>query len=141
MVTAMRIPVPLPIATIRSVTTESGPRMALSRAAAVGTTRCTLHLTVTNHNLRSRTRASEIPSTCTGENTYLELLGDNTPARTGHLDPSLEDRARGDHERDVDEGVNGVDERSTECAGVHVVSDTRDTYERYVSHTCDQMKT
>ena len=59
-------------------------------------------------------RALEIPSTCTGGNTYLEPLDDNAPAGTGHLDPSLEDRARGDHERDVDQGRNGVDERSTE---------------------------
>ena len=44
----------------------------------------------------------------------LQLLRDVARAGTGHLDPSLEDRARSDRERDVDQGVNGVDERSTE---------------------------
>ena len=68
--------------------------------------------------------------TVTGHNhtLLLELLGDITRAGARNLDPGLgEDGAGGEHEGDVDDGVDGVEERGLD--GVrrgHVVRDTGD---------------
>lgn len=56
----------------------------------------------------------------------LQLLGDVARARTGDLDPGLaEQRAGGEHERDVEGGVDGVGERGFEgVRWAHVVRDS-----------------
>lgn len=134
MVTAMRIPVPLPRAPMRSAATLRRPRMAPPKNAAVGITRLSsLYMlpsrcpAITLTNTRRLETTDGRHKLLTNHLLLLELFGDVTRAGSGDFNPGLgEECACQHHECDVEDGMDGVTEGSAQgVRGRHEVCDSR----------------